>query len=88
MEFLKHMGDIGINSGLIILEDSFVKLGEDEVVIKMFYGTGVFHVPVPVIENKFYQYRHIPPDRYWSWLCRFIAFLHYNIRCYLGRFPY
>ena len=47
-------GDLEINSGLATLEESFGELREDEVVFRRVYSTGVFHVPVPVIENKLY----------------------------------
>ena len=50
--FLKHMGDLGIDSEPVTLEGSFGELGEDEVVVRRVYGTGVCHVPVPIEDNK------------------------------------
>ena len=51
-DFSKHIGDLGINSGLPTLEICFGKLGEDKLVVRRVYDTGVCHVPVPVVENK------------------------------------
>ena len=53
IDFLKHMGDVGVNYGCATLEDSFSKLGEDKLFFRRSYGTGVCHVPVPVVKNKF-----------------------------------
>ena len=53
IDFSKHMGDLGIDSGLASLEDSLGELREDEVFNRRVYGTGICHEPVPVVENKF-----------------------------------
>ena len=53
IDFLKHVGDLGINSGLPTLENSFDELGEDKLVFRGVYDTGVCHRPVSVAENKF-----------------------------------
>ena len=53
IDFSKHMGDPGINSGLTTPENSFDELREYILVARRFYGTGVCHVPVPVVEIKF-----------------------------------
>ena len=52
IDFLKHMRDIGINSGLHSLENSFGKLVEDKVVVRIVYTEGVCHGPVPVVNKK------------------------------------
>ena len=41
IDFSKHMGDLGINSGLPTLENSFGKLREDKLVVRRVYDTGV-----------------------------------------------
>ena len=51
-EFSKHMGDLGINSGLTNIEDGFGKLGEDKIVFRRVYDTGVCHGPVPVVRKN------------------------------------
>ena len=81
-------GYLGINSGIDNLEDSFDELREYILVARRFYGTGVCHVPVPVVDNKFSLRVYIAPGIHWSWICRFLELLHYNICCYLWRFPY
>ena len=52
IDFSKHMGDLGINSGLPSLENSFGELGEDELVVRRVYDAGVCHGPVPVVKKK------------------------------------
>ena len=52
IEFSKHMGDLGINSGLPTIENSFGKLGENKLVVRTVFGIGVCHGPVTVVENK------------------------------------
>ena len=34
------------------LENSFGELGEDKIVVRKVYGTGVCHGPSPVVENN------------------------------------
>ena len=46
------MGYLGINYGLLTIEDSFGELGEDKIVVRWVYVTGVCHGPVPVVYNK------------------------------------
>ena len=46
------MGDFVINSGLLSIENSFGKLGEDKLLVRRVYGTGVCHGPVPFVKNK------------------------------------
>ena len=46
------MGDLGINCGPPTLENSFGELGEDKLVVRRVYDTGVCHGPVPVVDNK------------------------------------
>ena len=41
IDFSKHMGDPGINAGLATLEGSFGKLGEDKLVVRRVYVTGL-----------------------------------------------
>ena len=53
IDFLKHMGDLGINSGLHSLENSFVKLGEDKLSVRRVYDAGVCHGPVPVVNKNY-----------------------------------
>ena len=83
IESSENMGDLGINSGLPSLENSFGELEEDKFVVRRVYGTGVCHRPVPFVKKKLSQDRYIPPDRFWSWICIFLEVLHNNIRCYL-----
>ena len=52
VDFLKHLGDLGIDIGLSALEKRFGVLEEDELVVRMVNGTVVCHAPVPVIEKK------------------------------------
>ena len=52
VEFSKHMGDLGINCGLPILENCFGELGGDKLIVRRVYDRGVCHGPVPVVENK------------------------------------
>ena len=52
IDFSKHMGYLGINYGLLTIEDSFGELGEDKIVVRRVYVTGVCHGPVPVVYNK------------------------------------
>ena len=51
IDFSKHMGDLGINSGLPTLENSFGQIGEDKLFVRRVYGTGVSHGPVPVVKK-------------------------------------
>ena len=51
IDFSKHMGDPGINSGLTTLENSFGKLGENILFVRRVYDAGVCHGPVPVIKK-------------------------------------
>ena len=46
------MGDLGINYVISTLKNSFDELGEDKLFLRRFYCTGIFHVPVPVVDNK------------------------------------
>ena len=46
------MGDLGINSGLTNIEDGFGKLGEDKIVFRRVYDTGLCHGPVPVVRKN------------------------------------
>ena len=46
------MEDLGIYSGLPTLENSFFKLEEYKSFVRRVYGTGVCHVPEPVVWNK------------------------------------
>ena len=48
------MVDPWINCGLAALEDSFGELGEDKLVSRRVYGTGVCYVTLPVVDNKLY----------------------------------
>ena len=64
--FLKHMGDLRINSGFPTLEKSFGKLREDKLVLRRVYKIGVCHGPVPVVKKTLSQDRYIPPDRLWT----------------------
>ena len=41
IEFSKHMGDIGMYSGLPSLENSFGELREDKLVVRRVYDAGV-----------------------------------------------
>ena len=50
--FSKHMGYPGINYGLPTPENSFSELGEDKLVVRRVYDTGVCHGPVPVGKTK------------------------------------
>ena len=43
MDFLKQKGDLGINSGLFSLENSFGELGENIRFVRRVYDAGVFH---------------------------------------------
>ena len=52
IDFSKHMGDLGINSGLPSLENSFGEIGDDKLVVRRVYYSGVCHVPVPVVKKK------------------------------------
>ena len=52
IDFSKHMGDLGINYGPPTLEKLFGELGEDKLVVKRVHGTGIFHVPVLVVNDK------------------------------------
>ena len=52
MEFWKHMGYLGISSGLPTIKDSFGELSKNRLFVRRVYGTGVCHGPVPVTENK------------------------------------
>ena len=53
INFLKHMGDLGIDPGLAALEDRFRKFGEDKLFLRRVNGTCVCHGTAPVVENKF-----------------------------------
>ena len=53
IDFSLHLGDLGINYGLPTIEDSFVKLGEENIFVRRVYGTCVCHTRVPVVGNKF-----------------------------------
>ena len=52
VDFLKHMGDPGISSGLPTLENSFGKLRENILFVIRVYYAGVCHGPVPVVKKK------------------------------------
>ena len=47
------MGDLGIDLGIAYLENGFGELGEYELFVRSDNDTGVCHVPVAVVENKF-----------------------------------
>ena len=47
------MGDLGINSVLPTVENSFGGLGEDKLVVRRVCDTGVCYGSVPVVKNKF-----------------------------------
>ena len=52
IDFSKHMGDPGINSGLSTLENSLGKHGENILFVRRVYDAGVCHGPVPVVKKK------------------------------------
>ena len=52
IDFLKHMGDPGINSGLPTLENSFGKLGEDILFVRRVYDAYVLHGTVLVAKKN------------------------------------
>ena len=54
IDFSKQKGDLGINSGLPTLANSFGKLGGNILFVRMFYDAGVCHVPVPVVKKKLF----------------------------------
>ena len=79
MDFSKQRGDLGINSGLLTLENSFGELGENIRFVRRVYGVGVCHEPVLVVKKKLF----LRIDTYLligSGLCS-IYFLH----CYIIR---
>ena len=52
VDFSKHMGDPGINSGLPSLENSFGKIGGNILFVRRVYDAGVCHGPVPVVKKN------------------------------------
>ena len=87
IDFSKQKGDLGINSGLTTLENSFGKLSENILFVRRVYDAGVCHGPVPVVKINLFQDRYIPPDRFRFWFSIFLALLHHNIHFYLCHFP-
>ena len=53
IDFSKHMGDPGINSGLPNLENSFGELKENILFVRRVYDAGVCHGPEPVVMKKY-----------------------------------
>ena len=47
------MGDLGINSVLPGLENSFDELREDKLVLRRVYDAGVCHGPVPSAKKNY-----------------------------------
>ena len=65
IDFSKHKGDPGINSGLPTLTNSTGKLGENILIVRSVYNACVCHGPVPVVKkNILSQDIYIPPDRF------------------------
>ena len=52
IDFSKHMGDHGINSGLTTTENSFDELRKNILFVRRVYDVGVYHGPVPVVKKK------------------------------------
>ena len=52
IDFLKHMGYPGINSGLPTIENSFGELGENILFVRRVYDAGVCHGPVLVVKKN------------------------------------
>ena len=52
IDFSKHNGDPGNNSGLPTLANSFGELGENILFVRSVYNACVCHGPVPVVKNK------------------------------------
>ena len=55
IDFLKHIGDPGINSGLSTIENSFGKLRENILLVRGVYDAGVCHGPVLVVRKKLFS---------------------------------
>ena len=52
IDFSKHNGDPGINSGLTTTENSFDELRKNILFVRRVYDVGVYHGPVPVVKKK------------------------------------
>ena len=87
IDFLKHMGDPGINSRFRTIENSFGKFGENILFVRIVYDAGVCHGPVPVANKKL----SLRIDTYLLIVSvlgspLFLELLHHKIRCYRWRF--
>ena len=59
IDFSKHNGDPGINSGLPTLANSFGELRENILFVRSVYNACVCHEPVPVVKkHSFSEYIH------------------------------
>ena len=54
IDFSKHNGDPGINSGLPNLANIFDKLSENILFVRMVYDAYLCHGPVPVVKKTFF----------------------------------
>ena len=52
IDFSKHMGYPGINSGLPTIEKSFGELGENILFVRKVYYAGVFYGLLPVVNKN------------------------------------
>ena len=54
IDYSKHNGDPGINSGLPTLANSSGELGENILIVRSVHNAGVCHGPVPVVKKTFF----------------------------------